>query len=84
MSGLLGSTMPGQRQARACAVTGAVPPGAGPAVPAEQAADHRRLDVLWDWCLSAACRQAARDSSARPDHDLRFQMDALVAAMGPR
>ena len=53
-------------------------------VPAEQAANHRRLDVQWDWCLSAAGRQAARDSSARPDHDLRFQMDALVAAMGPR
>ena len=53
-------------------------------VPAEQAADERRLDVLWDWCLSAAGRQAARDASGRPHHDLRFQLDALVAAMGPR
>jgi hypothetical protein len=53
-------------------------------VPAEQAADQQRLDVLWDWCLSAAGRQAAQDASARPVHDLRFQLDALVDAMGPR
>ncbi len=52
-------------------------------VPAEQAADTAWLDTWWDWSLSAAGRQAAQAAAARPDHDVRAVLDALIAALGP-
>jgi hypothetical protein len=50
-------------------------------VPAEHASDPRQLDVLWDWCLSAHGREAARDASAQPEHDAQSLLDALIAAL---
>ncbi len=48
-------------------------------VPVEQTADLGRLDGLWDWCLSAAGRQAARDASAQPGDDVHAVLTALLA-----
>jgi hypothetical protein len=50
-------------------------------VPAEHAADPGRLDDPWDWCLSAAGRQAAHDASRQPDHDARSLLATLMACL---
>ncbi len=50
-------------------------------VPAEHSADPGRLDDPWDWCLSAAGRQAAHDASRQPDHDARSLLATLMACL---
>jgi hypothetical protein len=50
-------------------------------VAAEHAADPGRLDDPWDWCLSAAGRQAAHDASRLPDHDARSLLATLMACL---
>ncbi len=50
-------------------------------VPAEHSADPGRLDGPWDWCLSAAGRQAAHDASRQPDHDARSLLATLMACL---
>jgi len=50
-------------------------------VPAEHSADPGRLDDPWNWCLSAAGRQAAHDASRQPDHDARSLLATLMACL---
>jgi hypothetical protein len=50
-------------------------------VPAEHSADPGRLDDPWDWCLSAAGRQAAHDAFRQPDHDARSLLATLMACL---
>ncbi len=51
-------------------------------VPVEQTADLGWLDGLWDWCLSAAGRQAAQEASAQPGDDVHAVLTALLAFLG--
>ena len=50
-------------------------------VTAGQSADRERLDACWDWCLSAAGRQAALGAAAAAGPGARPLLDALIAAL---
>jgi hypothetical protein len=55
---------------------------AWPAIlPAEAAATGRRLDELWDWCLSPAGRQAAATAARTGADQPRAMLSALIAGL---
>jgi hypothetical protein len=50
-------------------------------LPAEQATTGRRLDELWDWCLSPSGRQAAAAAARVPGEQATAMLTALLAVL---
>ena len=50
-------------------------------LPAEQATNGRRLDELWDWCLSPPGRQTAANAAQLPGEQATAMLTALLAAL---
>jgi Polysaccharide pyruvyl transferase len=50
-------------------------------LPADEATNGRRLNELWDWCLSPAGRQAAATAARAPGEQAAALLTALLAAL---